>query len=274
MALADPQSFNRYAYVNNDPINRVDPQGLQSKTCGGNNGTPCTQADDYKPPQQPPPSSAPPVAGFVAPTTSPGAAPAVAPAVAPAAESSAAGVVGRAAAGAFLAPWIAAAAVVALLPVETQAPTLSTQLFYDNPPPDDDRDAGGSATVNLYAPGLHTDDSYHFSVTVTYSGISLTTELRSDRNVVLRTGGSPAIITTDEKIKPSPSQTVTVPLPNARAALAYQGEALLQRSAGIFDPHRNNCLTHVNDVLRMGGLSAPLGTAEGARFLQGLGLKR
>ena len=43
MALADPQSFNRYSYVNNDPINQVDPLGL--KQCGGN-GTPCTQADD------------------------------------------------------------------------------------------------------------------------------------------------------------------------------------------------------------------------------------
>lgn len=28
MTLADPQSFNRYSYVNNDPINHVDPLGL------------------------------------------------------------------------------------------------------------------------------------------------------------------------------------------------------------------------------------------------------
>ena len=47
MELANPQTFNRYSYVGNDPINQVDPLGLASKTCGGN-GTPCTQADDYE----------------------------------------------------------------------------------------------------------------------------------------------------------------------------------------------------------------------------------
>ncbi|MBV8874054.1 MAG: DNA/RNA non-specific endonuclease, partial [Metakosakonia sp.] len=46
MELANPQTFNRYSYVNNDPANQADPKGLRA--CGGNNGTPCTQTDDYK----------------------------------------------------------------------------------------------------------------------------------------------------------------------------------------------------------------------------------
>jgi RHS repeat-associated protein len=32
--MADPQSFNRYAYVQNDPANFVDPSGLEMSVCG------------------------------------------------------------------------------------------------------------------------------------------------------------------------------------------------------------------------------------------------
>lgn len=32
--LSDPQSFNRYSYVNNDPVNYVDPSGLQDVIVG------------------------------------------------------------------------------------------------------------------------------------------------------------------------------------------------------------------------------------------------
>jgi hypothetical protein len=34
MAIADPQSFNRYSYVNNDPVNKVDPLGLMLSDIG------------------------------------------------------------------------------------------------------------------------------------------------------------------------------------------------------------------------------------------------
>jgi RHS repeat-associated protein len=34
MAIADPQSFNRYTYVNNNPVNAVDPLGLMLQDIG------------------------------------------------------------------------------------------------------------------------------------------------------------------------------------------------------------------------------------------------
>ena len=33
MSPADPQSFNRYSYTQNDPVNFVDPSGLARKVC-------------------------------------------------------------------------------------------------------------------------------------------------------------------------------------------------------------------------------------------------
>jgi RHS repeat-associated protein len=34
ISVSNPQSFNRYSYVENDPINQVDPTGLERKICG------------------------------------------------------------------------------------------------------------------------------------------------------------------------------------------------------------------------------------------------
>ena len=46
MTIADPQSFNRYTYVNNDPVNCVDPTGLSLADMG------VLQTDDPKAAQQ------------------------------------------------------------------------------------------------------------------------------------------------------------------------------------------------------------------------------
>jgi len=48
-SLTNPQSFNRYAYVQNDPVNFVDPSGLMMRECGTNEfGDPiyCTATSD------------------------------------------------------------------------------------------------------------------------------------------------------------------------------------------------------------------------------------
>ena len=38
MSVASPQSFNRYSYVNNDPVNKVDPTGLMLMQSGEESG--------------------------------------------------------------------------------------------------------------------------------------------------------------------------------------------------------------------------------------------
>ncbi len=41
--LTDPQTWNMYVYVRNNPATRIDPTGLGD--CAANNGTTCNQAD-------------------------------------------------------------------------------------------------------------------------------------------------------------------------------------------------------------------------------------
>jgi hypothetical protein len=48
--MTDPQSFNRYAYVQNDPVNFVDPSGLMMMICGyrgGGDGFSVIQCDYF-----------------------------------------------------------------------------------------------------------------------------------------------------------------------------------------------------------------------------------
>jgi RHS repeat-associated protein len=61
MRIADPQSFNRYAYVQNDPLNFVDPSGLVRVWCiaypigDGETATHCYVFPDPLFPREPPP---------------------------------------------------------------------------------------------------------------------------------------------------------------------------------------------------------------------------
>ena len=44
MEAGDPQSFNRYAYVSNDPVNMNDPLGLYQRcTTGGDGRVTCVE---------------------------------------------------------------------------------------------------------------------------------------------------------------------------------------------------------------------------------------
>jgi hypothetical protein len=146
------------------------------------------------------------------------------------------------------APFIAGAGLIIIATASTAnapAPAPTSE------PEQDRRGPGGFATIHWYPPGTfnnpdHTTAYPHYSVTVMANGQMLTTELTTVANM--------AMIQQDP-MTPSPTNSVTIPLPDATAAMEFQ-RSVLGQSVGGFDPQTNSCVTHVGDVLRAGGVPA------------------
>jgi RHS repeat-associated protein len=47
--ISNPQNLNMYAYVNNNPLNRIDPSGMEGCTAGGKTYSTCTITITYDP---------------------------------------------------------------------------------------------------------------------------------------------------------------------------------------------------------------------------------
>lgn len=119
----------------------------------------------------------------------------------------------------------------------------------------------GSATINYF--DLPTGP--HFSVRTQIGG----TSLESDQII---TNAQTRLTTIRETTGlPPPTNSVTVLLPNARAAMQRQN-SLFGQNTGVYNSRTNSCVTHVCDILSTGGLNAPNSTGRGVRYFQGLGM--
>ncbi len=235
----NPKTWNRYAYVLNNPTNFVDPLGLSPECPPGQNCfyNPSNQLVylDGDGVENVVDESTPPAMGFFDPNAVPRTV------VNPAAPAAATGSTVAATVGSMLAYGVAALATIALLPQTVQAPGLPAR-----PDEEEKKDPSGMATINYYKSGALQSDlqAPHYSITVTYQGQSTTTELGIGSN-------NTAVIGIDP-LNPAPNMSVNVPLPNAQAAQMRQG-ALLGQSVGTYERNTNSCATHVLDILRAGG---------------------
>jgi RHS repeat-associated protein len=119
------------------------------------------------------------------------------------------------------------------------------------PSPDD----AGTATVHAYGRGMH------FSVETSHGDRTVHTDLDLDATGDTRIEHAPEDLV--------PTHSVTVDLPNARAAQALQDKLLKQTSTGPYNVMDgggplNNCLTHCMAVLDAGGYPVPNGSMRDA----------
>jgi RHS repeat-associated protein len=115
---------------------------------------------------------------------------------------------------------------------------------------------GGTATVHLYDP-----PAGHASISVTDGATTIHTEragslVEGEPVVVQQYSGGPA-----------PSKSFTIRLPNARAAIQAQLDAMAESPTPL-DANLNNCVTHCMDILSKGGRpDAPVTAQEGVSWL-------
>jgi hypothetical protein len=136
-------------------------------------------------------------------------------------------------------PLVIAGAIILALPSTTQAPPMIK---------DNNEDPSGTATIHYWESGAIDPDlqAPHYAITVTFQGVSTTSELTiSDNNTAV-------VVTSTQVPKPKPNMSVPVPIPNAQTAQGLQ-ESLNRQPVGQYNKNTNSCVTHVLDILRAGG---------------------
>jgi len=114
-----------------------------------------------------------------------------------------------------------------------------------------------SGTATIYQQGSHV------SIEVQFGGATLHTE-----QVYEEAPGSPTSIAVAPPAGPG-AQSLTIPLPNAQAALGYS-QSMIGQNTGPYNLQTNSCVTYCGNVLRAGGLNVPDTTTDIARYLRGL----
>ncbi|KVU91767.1 sugar-binding protein [Burkholderia ubonensis] len=126
---------------------------------------------------------------------------------------------------------------------------------------------GGKAIIRHYDTGSKTG---HYTVEVESGYLSVHTHQMTDSKA-----GTTKIV--NEKRRRAMTgdpilHTAEVPLPDAKAAIAYQ-QSQIEKTFEAYDERTNSCVDHVSNVLRAGGADVPQGPLGQMRYLGKLGFK-
>ncbi|KVN23049.1 sugar-binding protein [Burkholderia stagnalis] len=127
---------------------------------------------------------------------------------------------------------------------------------------------GGKAIIRHYR--VENSATGHYTVEVESGYMSLHT------HQVTRTEAGDTTIVNERRSRLMDGDpilhTAEVPLPDARAAIAYQ-QSQIGKDIGKYDERTNSCVDHVASVLRAGGADVPQGPLGQMRYLGKLGFK-